>query len=122
MPIKGNETVLDAISNINGFGQTSSTKMWMARPGPENMSHRDIMPIDWQGITKYGDVTTNYQLMPGDRVYIAEDKLVAFDTGIGKIISPFERMMGFSILGADTATRFSGKVLRGGGDSRFNNR
>lgn len=66
-------------------------------------------------------MTTNYQLMPGDRVYVAEDKWVAFDTKVGKILSPFERMLGFSTLGADTATRFSGKVLRGGGDNRFNN-
>ncbi len=120
-PITGNETVLDAISNTNGFGQTSSCKMWVARPGPENMSHNDIMPVDWKGITKYGDVTTNYQLMPGDRVYIAEDKLVRFETKIAKLTAPFERSFGFSILGADTATRFYGRVLQGGGDTRFNN-
>ena len=119
--IKGNETVLDAISNINGLSQISSTKMWVARPGPENVSQCDVMPVDWQGITQFGDVTTNYQLMPGDRLYVAEDKWVAYDTKIGKILSPFERIMGFSTLGADTATRFTGRVLKGGGDSRFNN-
>lgn len=118
-PVTGNETVLDAISNINGFDQTSSCKMWVARPGPDNITHHDIMPVDWKGITKYGDVTTNYQIMPGDRVYIAEDKWVAIDTKIAKIISPFERIFGFSILGADTATRYSGHVLQGGGDSRY---
>ena len=69
----------------------------------------------------HGDVTTNYQLMPGDRVYVAEDKWVAFDTKIAKVTAPFERIFGFSILGADTVTRFSGDVLRGGGDQRFNN-
>jgi len=120
-PVTGNETVLDALANINGFDQTSSCKMWVARPGPDNLSHHDIMPVDWKGITKYGDVTTNYQLMPGDRVYVAEDKWVAFDTKIAKITAPFERIFGFSILGADTATRFSGRVLAGGGDQRFNN-
>ena len=120
-PVTGNDTVLDALANINGFDQTSSCKMWVARPGPDNISHQDIMVVDWKGITKYGDVTTNYQLMPGDRVYVAEDKWVAFDTKIAKITSPFERIFGFSILGADTVTRFSGKVLQGGGDRRFNN-
>ena len=118
-PVTGNDMVLDALANINGFDQTSSCKMWVARPGPDNSSHEDIMVVDWKGITKYGDVTTNYQLMPGDRVYVAEDKWVAIDTKIAKVISPFERIFGFSILGADTATRFSGHVLRGGGDSRF---
>ncbi len=120
-PITGNETVMDAIANIGGLSQVSSTKMWVARPGPENMTHCDTMPIDWQGITKFGDVTTNYHLMPGDRVYVAEDKWVAFDTKLGKIMSPFERLFGFSTLGADTVTRYSGNVLQGGGDSRWNN-
>ncbi len=114
-PITGNDTVIDAISNINGFGQTSSGKMWLARSGPEKTSPRDVMPIDWQGIAKYGDVTTNYQLMPGDRVYITQDEWVAFDTNVGKITAPFERIFGFSILAAQSVTRFSGNVLMGGG-------
>src|SRR5262249_55489850 len=32
-PITGNETVLDAISQINGFTSVSSTQIWIARPG-----------------------------------------------------------------------------------------
>ena len=32
LPITGNETVLDAIANINGISQVSSTKIWIARP------------------------------------------------------------------------------------------
>jgi Zn-dependent M28 family amino/carboxypeptidase len=42
--------------------------------------------------------------MPGDRVFVAEDKLVAFDTSIAKLVAPFERIFGFSILGAQTLT------------------
>jgi len=120
-PITGGEKVIDAISNISGLTSVSSTRMWVARPGPENLGDRDIMPVDWLGITQYADTTTNYQLMPGDRVYVSEDKLVGFDTMVGKVLSPLERIMGFSILGATTATRFSGKVLQGGGARRFNN-
>ncbi len=52
--------------------------------------------------------------MPGDRVYIAEDKLLAFDSQLGKVTAPFERMFGFAILAADTTSRFSGNVLAGG--------
>ncbi len=122
-PVTGNDTVLDAIAQVNGFDQTSSCKMWVARPGPDKTCQQDIMPVDWRGITKYGDVTTNYQLMPGDRVYVAEDKWVALDTKIGKMTSPFERLFGFSLLGANTVTRLSGPVLRGGGNryNGFNN-
>ncbi|MEO2033091.1 MAG: hypothetical protein ABGZ35_13500, partial [Planctomycetaceae bacterium] len=118
-PITGNETVLDAISNLNGFGSASSTTMWIARPGPGKTAAQSKLPVDWLALTQHGDVTTNYQMMPGDRLFIAEDKMVAFDTSVGKLLSPFERIFGFATLGADTVTRFSGKVLGGGGDSRF---
>ena len=117
--ITGNDTVIDAISNINGFGQTSSSKMWIARSGPDKSSPCDVMSIDWQGIAQYGDVTTNYQLMPGDRVYVTQDGWVAFDTKLGKITAPFERIMGFSMLAVETATRFSGRVLMGGAGKFF---
>ena len=54
--------------------------------------------------------------MPGDRVFVAEDGMVALDTYLAKLLAPFERAMGFSLLSAGTATRLSGKVLQGGGN------
>ena len=29
-----------------------------------------VLPADWVGITTMGHTATNYQLMPGDRVYV----------------------------------------------------
>ena len=116
-PITGNETVLDAISNINGLSEVSSSRIWVARPSP-HAGDVQIMPVDWKAITAQGSTTTNYQLMPGDRLFVAEDKYVRFDTTIAKFTAPLERIMGFSLLGAGTATRFSGRVLQGGGDQR----
>jgi hypothetical protein len=66
-------------------------------------------------ITAYGRPDTNYQLLPGDRVFVVEDRFIAFDGTLSRVFAPFERIMGFSILGASTVTRFSGNVLRGGG-------
>ena len=34
LPITGNETVLDAISQINGLSRLSSKNIWIARPTP----------------------------------------------------------------------------------------
>ncbi len=116
-PYTGNETVLDAIAGINGMERVSSKRVWIARPSPSNCrGEGDILIVDWQGITADASYCTNYQLMPNDRIYIEEDKLVAFDTKLSKVIAPLERIMGFSLLGAQTATRFSGPVLKGGGD------
>jgi polysaccharide export outer membrane protein len=114
-PIKGNETVLDAISEINGLQRVSSTKIWVARPTDQPGKVQNL-PVKWEEITAGGNVCTNYQLLPGDRVFVQEDKLIALDTGLAKIIAPMERVMGFSLLGVGTVTRFSGPVLQGGGN------
>ena len=116
-PVTGNETVLDAISNVNGLDSVSSKKIWVARPSSDNCKVK-ILPVDWRAITAQGATATNYQLMPGDRVFIAEDNLIAFDNSLGKVLAPVERLMGFAMLGVSTVTRFSGQVLRGGGNPR----
>ena len=115
-PITGNETVLDAICQINGLNSSSSKRIWIARPTNKPGNGR-ILPVEWDAIASQGCTATNYQIMPGDRVFVAEDKLVAFDTGLGKLVAPLERIMGFSMLGVGTATRFSGPVLKGGGNA-----
>ena len=50
LPITGNETVLDAISQVNGLSQVSSKKIWIARPAPHNFGCQQILPIDWDAI------------------------------------------------------------------------
>ncbi len=52
LPITGNETVLDAISMINGLSQVSSKKLWIARPAPHDFGCQQILPIDWDAITQ----------------------------------------------------------------------
>jgi polysaccharide export outer membrane protein len=71
LPITGNETVLDAIANINGLTQVSSKRIWIARPAPE-LGQMQILPVDWVGMSQHGHTNTNYQVMPGDRIYVTE--------------------------------------------------
>ena len=118
-PVTGNETVLDAISQINGLQQVSSKRIWIARPTDEP-GKVQVLPVKWEDITAQASAGTNYQILPGDRVFIAEDRLIAIDTGLAKVIAPLERIMGFSLLGVGTATRFSGPVLQGGGNRQSN--
>lgn len=116
VPVKGNETVLDAVAELQGLAATSSVRMWVARPGFNQQGGDQIMPIDWLGITQRGDIRTNYQLMPGDRLYVAEDKLVALDTRLAKIVSPIERVFGITLLGTQTGNAFATYgTLRGTG-------
>jgi polysaccharide export outer membrane protein len=104
LPAKGNETVLDAIGQIQGLSSNQSTRMWVARPGRNNCKGDQVLPVDWPAVTQRGDITTNYQLLPGDRLFVSEDKLVAIDTKLGKVISPLERILGFTALATQTTS------------------
>lgn len=103
LPHTGNETVLDAIANIGGLSQVSSKKIWVARPAPTECGGDQILPVDWKGITRRGQVMTNYQVLPGDRVYILSQPMTKIDTYIGRMLAPLNRIMGSVILGASMA-------------------
>lgn len=102
-PYTGNETVIDAISNVEGLSAVSSTRMWVARPSTGGQDH--MLPVDWQAVTKRGDVRTNYQLLPGDRLFVAEDRLVAYDNQLAKKLAPVERIAGVTLLVTQTLQR-----------------
>lgn len=102
IPVTGNDTVLDAISAVDGLSQVSSAEMWVARPAPGGMGCEQIMPVDYNAIAHGGSTATNYQLMPGDRVFIASDNLIAANTFISKVTAPIERLLGISSLGTST--------------------
>jgi polysaccharide export outer membrane protein len=102
LPITGNETVLDAISNVGGLTALSSKTIWIARPAPAGVQCDQILPINWREITRGGSTATNYQVLPGDRIFISEDRFVALDSTLEEMLRPFERILGFSALGAQT--------------------
>ena len=106
-PITGNETVMDAIANVGGLSQLSSTKIWIARPAPNGVGCEQILPVNWDEISRGASTATNYQLMPRDRLYIAEDPLIKFDTIITKHTRPFERLFGFVSLGTAMLNRIT---------------
>jgi polysaccharide export outer membrane protein len=115
-PMTGNETVLDALSQINGLRPASSKKIWIARP-TDDPNCVERLEVNWEDITANAFARSNYQVLPGDRIFVAEDHLIALDTNMGKLLAPIERVMGFSIFGVGTITRFSGSVLNGGGNA-----
>ncbi|MDA1040299.1 MAG: polysaccharide biosynthesis/export family protein [Planctomycetota bacterium] len=106
-PVTGNETVLDAIAGINGLSRLSSKEVWIARPAPSSMGCDQILPVDIEAIMKGGATATNYQLLPGDRVFIAQDHMVAFDSLVGRMTAPFERIFGFTLLGTSTVQQIN---------------
>jgi polysaccharide export outer membrane protein len=110
-PITGNETVLDALAQqtIGGTSPVSSKKIWIARPSPSQSGCEQILPVDWYAITQGAQTSTNYQILPGDRVYIAEDKVTALTNTIARITGPLERVMG--IAGLSFSTTRAGQTM-----------
>jgi polysaccharide export outer membrane protein len=104
-PITGNETVIDAVATLGGISELSSTRMWIARPAPNDVGCEQILPINWRDISQGASTSTNYQLMPGDRLFIAQDRLSLFTNVTVKMLAPFERVFGFISLGTSMANR-----------------
>jgi polysaccharide export outer membrane protein len=112
LPVTGNETVLDAMSLVGGTTQLSSKTIWVARPAPGDVHCDQILPVSWREITRGGSTRTNYQVLPGDRIFVAEDRLVAMESTIAKMTAPFERMFGLVLLGAQ-AVQVTNRFPRG---------
>jgi polysaccharide biosynthesis/export protein len=102
LPYTGSETVLDAIAQVQGLSDVSSREIWVARPGDPHLGCAQVLPVDWRAITQEGIVATNYQLYPGDRVYIEADKLMELDILLTKVFTPVERVFGVLLLGDGT--------------------
>ncbi|HXT61170.1 MAG TPA: SLBB domain-containing protein [Pirellulales bacterium] len=70
-PVLGRETVLDGILAAGGLtDKASQCNIILSRPSLPG-GCRTVMPICYRHIVQLGDTATNFQLMPGDRVYVA---------------------------------------------------
>ena len=69
-PYIGNETVLDAIIEAGGLStKANHHNIIVSRPSSCGEC-RTVMKVCYDQIVQLGDASTNYQLMPGDRVFV----------------------------------------------------
>jgi polysaccharide export outer membrane protein len=109
-PVTGSETVIDAIANVQGLPAVASKRnVWVARRSPFGNIPQQILPVDWVAITQHGNEQTDYQILPGDRVYVKAQRLVTLDTTLARIIAPIERVTGIILLGSSTANQLQGR-------------
>lgn len=74
-PLIGRETVLDALMTAGGLtDRASPCHIILSRPTVPD-SCRVVLPVCYRQIAQLGDTTTNYQILPGDRVYVATSTL-----------------------------------------------
>ncbi len=114
--ITGSETVLDALGRINGLPPVADKcKIWVARRGPGEAGR--VLPVDWVGLVERGGTATNWQLMPGDRIYVKADHWIHTDSWLAKRLSPIERLFGATLLGSQTVNSIRTNPNRGSGTS-----
>ena len=70
-PLDGRETVLDAILEAGGLSDRANRcEIILARPtGPGEC--RVVLRVCYDRLVQLGDTTTNYQVLPGDRIFVA---------------------------------------------------
>jgi protein involved in polysaccharide export with SLBB domain len=73
LPITGNETVLDVLHFAGGLlPSADQAKIRLIRSYPKG-APVEVLPIDYAEITMGTDSSTNYQLLPGDRLVVPRD-------------------------------------------------
>ena len=95
--------MLDAINFANGLMPTAAPQnIRLVRPAPAGACCEQILPVNLAAITSGGDPTTNYQLMPGDRIVVYRDPIVRFTVFLDRLAAPFQTVIGTTLQTAFT--------------------
>ncbi len=116
LPITGKDTVLDALSNVGGTGFLSSNKqMWLSRPNGQDPNKFQMFPINYPALVQGGSPATNYQLMPGDRLFVKSNPFITANTRLNQFWAPimttFNNVFGLTLLGTSTVGAIEGVNL-----------
>jgi polysaccharide export outer membrane protein len=115
LPARGSETVLDVMSQVGGLTPVSSMhRIWIARPGPAGAPCDQILPVDWVAITTRGRTESNYQLLPGDRLYVDSQSIVTVNTVLTKVFAPIQNLAGTALLGRGVVGAFAQPLKQNG--------
>jgi polysaccharide export outer membrane protein len=120
LPITGNETVLDAINYAGGLTPTASNQnIRLVRPAPPGACCEQTLPVNLAAIINAGDSTTNYQIMPGDRLVVYRDPIVRTTVFIDRLASPFNAVLNSILQYSFTARNVKsiGVPINGGNNS-----
>jgi polysaccharide export outer membrane protein len=69
-PLMGRETVLDGILAAGGLNDRASRRDIVVSRPTRPGDCRIVLPVCYREIVQLGDTTSNYQLQPGDRIFV----------------------------------------------------
>lgn len=73
LPWTGHDTVADALNYAGGLLHIGDPRdIRLIRPGRGGKPAK-IYKVDWEGILERGEIETNYQLFPGDRLIVGRN-------------------------------------------------
>jgi polysaccharide export outer membrane protein len=94
LTITGNETVLDAINYAGGLLPTAANQnIRLVRPAPPGACCQQVLPVNLAAIINAGDPTTNYQILPGDRLVVYRDPIVRTTVFLDRLAAPFSTVV-----------------------------
>ena len=90
MPWTGRETVLDVMQYGGGLLPTADPKqISLVRPERGGKPAR-IYKVDLEAIQEKGQVATNYQIFPGDRLIVGRNEVVKKTVEIDRLTAPIQ--------------------------------
>ncbi len=124
--ITGNETVLDAITFAGGLLPTAApNNIRLVRPAPPGACCEQKLPVNLSAIISGGDPTTNYQLMPGDRIVVFRDPIIRGTIFLDRIAAPFQTVVNGALtysFAARSIKSVNQGLFGGGGTNSSTNR
>jgi len=76
MPFTGDDHVLDALAGLPAEMNLSESNIWVSRPVLGTKTKQgQILQVDYQAITEQANPLSNYQLLPGDRLFVEAKSL-----------------------------------------------
>jgi protein involved in polysaccharide export with SLBB domain len=104
LPFTGRETVLDALQFGGGLIPTAEPRdIRLVRPARGGKPAR-VFKVDLDAIRDRGDVATNYQIFPGDRVVVGRNEVVKKTIEIDRLSAAIQTVVN-SILQESTTLR-----------------
>lgn len=76
-PLEGDDTVADALSQVDRVMQLRDVRVWVLRPAADNAGKDQTLDVNWEKILSHQDNTTDHKLQPGDRVFVTGGRFEA---------------------------------------------
>ncbi len=90
LPWTGNDTVLDALQYAGGLTSSAELKdIRLVRPGRNGRPPR-VYKVDLEAIRDRGEVKSNYQIFPGDRLIVGRNAVVEKIAAMDRLDAPIE--------------------------------